>query len=173
MNESLRLLITAAGVLIGLISLIIGFYQRLKHESAINRNFQYYIRQQRQFLDQINQIELYVNANPIQNSNLPSLVHSLRSVIEDSAYGELQIRTAIWRPINYKWFNFWKSRRAWDVTQTLERLIRNGRLNTSASIGILGEPSPHIRKILILSYSIAGRKMPKREIEEGNQVILP
>ena len=173
MDDSLRLFITAAGVLIGLLSLILGFIQRWIHQSTLNRTFRYYIRQQRQFLDQINQIESFVNTNSISNPNLLSQIQSLRSVIEDSAYGELHIRKAIWRPINYRWYMFWRKRRAWDVTQTLERQIRNGRLNIFADINLLGEPARHIRKILIVSYSIAGRKLPKREIEEGNPVILP
>jgi len=85
MDDSLRLFITAAGVLIGLLSLILGFIQRWIHQSTLNRTFRYYIRQQRQFLDQINQIESFVNTNSISNPNLLSQIQSLRSVIEDSA----------------------------------------------------------------------------------------
>jgi len=173
MDELLKLIIATGGVLIGLVSMILGFIQRSRHESALNRIFRFYIRQQRQFLDQINQIDSIVNSDPNQNANLLLPVQSLRSVIEDSAYGELLIRKAIWRPINYKWYMFWKKRRAWDVTQRLERQIRNGSLNISATIDLLGEPAHGIRKILIVSYSIAGRKLPKREIEESKQVTLP
>ncbi len=173
MDDFLKLIISAGSVLIGLVSLILGSIQRWKHEITLNRNFQYYISQQRQFLDQINHIESLVTNNTIQNVNLLPHVQSLRSVIEDSAYGELQIKKAIWRPVTYRWYMVWMKRRVWDVTQTLERQIRNGKLDISATVPLLGEPAYGIRKILIVSYSIAGKKLPKREIEENHKVKLP
>jgi hypothetical protein len=170
--QDIRIWIAAGGVLVSLISLLLGFEQRRRHERLLNKNFQFYIRQQRQLLDQVGTIETFASSMQPPNPNLANQISQLKAQIEDSAYGDLQIDRAIWKPKTYRWYKIWEANKAWNVAPKLAREIKNGRLHVQAHIQILGEPAPNVHKVLDVFYSVGGEKMQRR-VEEDQYLNLP